>query len=420
MKRRDFIRNSAYTIAAAALLSGCRKDEFSIFQDCIIKRKFKDVNVPILGFGCQNLPLLNDGKNVDMTELEKMVEYSMNCGGNYFDTAATYQDKRSESAIGKVLSNYERNKYILADKLPLRLIDDYSDIRKIFEEQLKRCQVEYFDFYMVQNINKHLYGRYTSLNVHNELLNLKKEGKIKYLGFSFFGDPVMFEDIVAEKDWDFCQLQVNYLDWTLTNARELYSTAVDFDLPVIVADPLRANLLCDLPQNISGELNATIPNITPSDFALLWSASLNSGITVLSNPNNFEQVQHNMGIFKNYKKMTYEEKGVASNIAKLIQAQGEIPCVNCATCIEYCPRGINIPSIIALYNLYTTDKNIYKFKTYYETICEEERGEACTKCGNCKKICSKSINIPDVLEKAAALYKRPITKDELKLVQYDC
>ena len=409
MRRRDFIKNSAYALSATALLSGCDNDKTQKAEKQVVRRKFKDIEVPLLGFGCMRLPMRNE-KEVDMVELDRMIAYAMSHGINYFDTAYMYVDSQSESAIGEILSKYDRKSYFIADKLPIHNIEKPDDIRKIFDEQLKKCRVDYFDFYMAHNICKHTYGKYFSLNIHEELLKLKKEGKIKYIGFSFHGDPEMLEKVLEEKNWDFCQLQINYLDWELINASEQYSIARDAEVPVIVMEPLRGGALVNLPPEPLAVLKRRLPNANPVDFAFRWVSSLEGVVTVLSGMSNLDQVRQNAEIFENFNNISMEERFIAVDVARAIQSQGEINCTACKYCIEYCPRGINIPALISLYNLYKVNKDPSKFKFYYETIVEEERAEACVKCGICKGSCPQGLDIPAILEQIAQEYKRPLKK----------
>ena len=162
------------------------------------------MDVPLLSFGCMRLPVKKG--EVDMFELDKMVEYCINHGANYFDTAYMYVDGKSENAIGKALKKYKREEFILADKSPIYKMKTKEDVGKIFEEQLNKCQVDYFDFYMCHNININTFDNYKKVNMYDELLKLKKEGKIKFLGFSFHGTPEILKEVVAEHEWDFCQL----------------------------------------------------------------------------------------------------------------------------------------------------------------------------------------------------------------------
>lgn len=404
MKRREFIINSALAIGGTALLSGCGKNKELIkAENQVVKRKYKDIEVPLLALGCMRLPMR--GNEVDMQELDRMVEYCMKHGANYFDTAYMYVDEKSEIAIGKALKKYKREDFIVADKSPIYKMKTREDVRRIFEEQLKKCQLEYFDFYMCHNINKNTVDTYRQVSMYDELLKLKKEGKIKYLGFSFHGTPEILREVVKEHKWDFAQLQVNYLDWDVVKAHEQYDIVQAKDIPVIVMEPLRGGGLVNLSDKALAELKANSTD-SPAAFGLRWAASRDNVVTVLSGMSNLEQVKENIQTFIDYKPMDESENALADKLAKIIQSQGEINCTACKYCLEVCPRGINIPAIFALYNQYKVTGNKMLFKIYYESLAEEEKADKCIKCNLCNKNCPQSLEIPELLAKADAEYRK--------------
>ena len=394
MKRREFIINSALTIGGTALLAGCGKHEVILSENQIAKRKFKDLSVPLLGFGCMRLPIR--GEEVDMNELEKMVEYAMQHGANYFDTAYMYVDGKSETAMGKVLSNYNREDIILADKSPAMYMKSKNDVKRIFEEQLKKCKTDYFDFYMVHNINKNTIDNYRNFEMFNQLNEFKKQGLVKYVGFSFHGTPEMLREVAPEHPWDFAQLQINYLDWDVVKAHEQYDIVQAQKIPVTVMEPLRGGGLVNLSEKAMAKLKELYPDTTPAAFGLRWAASRSNVITVLSGMSNLKQMQENIQTFVNYKDMTEAEI--------IIQSQGEINCTACKYCTEVCPRGINIPAAFALYNQYKVTNNKGIFSMYYSTLGESEKPDKCIKCGLCNKNCPQSLDIPNLLAKVEKTY----------------
>ncbi len=399
MKRRNFLINSAAAFGGCTFFSGC-KDELIKKEDSIIRRRFKDIEISLLGFGGSRLPVKNQNE-VDMAELDNMIEYAISHGVNFFDTAFFYVDYKSETAIGEILKKYKRESYLLSDKSPVSLIKKKEDIREIFDKQLKKCQVDYFDFYMAHGISVNNYDIYKNTQMHNELLELKKEGKIRYLGFSFHGTLEMLNEIVNEGLWDCCQLQMNYFDWNAIKAKEQYETVKKAKIPVVVMEPLRGGWLINLPQKALDELNS---DITPAEFALRWAASLDNVVTVLSGMSNIEQVKQNVKVFENFKVMTKDEKEKAQKIVEIIQLQGGIKCTGCNYCIKSCPRGINISAIFTLFNQYKVLNNKMIFKTNYETLSEKERAHNCIKCGACNKTCTQGLNIPELLEEVDKEY----------------
>lgn len=404
MKRREFIINSAIAIGGTALLSGCGEKKLIKSENQVAKRKYRDIEVPLLALGCMRLPMRNG--EIDQQELDRMVDYCMEHGANYFDTAYMYVDSKSELAIGKSLKRYKREDFILADKSPIYKMKTREDVREIFDEQLKKCQVEYFDFYMCHNINKNTVDTYRNVAMYDELVKLKKEGKIKYLGFSFHGTPDILREVVKEHKWDFAQLQINYLDWDVVKAKEQYDIVQAEGIPVIVMEPLRGGGLVNLSDKALAKLKEHYPDTTPASFGLRWAASRKNVVTVLSGMSNLQQVKENIQTFIDYKEMTEDEIKVADEISKIIQSQGEINCTACKYCMEVCPRGINIPAAFALYNQYKISKSKMSFTMYYDTLSEAEQPDACIKCGLCSKNCPQNLDIPALLTKIADEYKK--------------
>ena len=404
MKRREFIINSAFAIGGTALLSACGEKKLIKSENQVAKRRYRDIEVPLLALGCMRLPMRND--EIDQQELDRMVDYCMEHGANYFDTAYMYVDSKSELAIGKSLKRYKREDFILADKSPIYKMKTREDVRKIFEEQLKKCQVEYFDFYMCHNINKNTVDTYRNVAMYDELVKLKKEGRIKYLGFSFHGTPDILREVVKEHKWDFAQLQINYLDWDVVKAKEQYDIVQAEGIPVTVMEPLRGGGLVNLSDKALAKLKEHYPDTTPASFGLRWAASRKNVVTVLSGMSNLQQVKENIQTFIDYKEMTEDEIKVADEISKIIQSQGEINCTACKYCMEVCPRGINIPAAFALYNQYKVSKSKMSFTMYYDTLSEAEQPDACIKCGLCSKNCPQNLDIPALLTKIADEYKK--------------
>ncbi len=404
MKRREFIINSAFAIGGTALLSACGEKKLIKSENQVAKRRYRDIEVPLLALGCMRLPMRND--EIDQQELDRMVDYCMEHGANYFDTAYMYVDSKSEFAIGKSLKRYKREDFILADKSPIYKMKTREDVRKIFEEQLKKCQVEYFDFYMCHNINKNSVDTYRNVAMYDELVKLKKEGRIKYLGFSFHGTPDILREVVKEHKWDFAQLQINYLDWDVVKAKEQYDIVQAEGIPVTVMEPLRGGGLVNLSDKALAKLKEHYPDTTPASFGLRWAASRKNVVTVLSGMSNLQQVKENIQTFIDYKEMTEDEIKVADEISKIIQSQGEINCTACKYCMEVCPRGINIPAAFALYNQYKVSKSKMSFTMYYDTLSEAEQPDACIKCGLCSKNCPQNLDIPALLTKIADEYKK--------------
>ena len=406
MKRRDFLVNSAAVFSGCTLFSGCKKEETaSKIEGGVVRKKFKDTETPLLGFGGSRYPV--DNKNeIDMAELDKMVEYAMNHGVNLFDTAYFYINHKSETALGEILKKYPRKNYMLSDKLPLYKIKTKDDVRKVFNEQLKKCGVDYFDFYMPHGINTDNYEAYKNAEVHKELLKLKKEGKIKYLGFSFHGTLEMLQEIVDEKKWDCCQLQLNYFDWKNMKGESQYETVKKAGIPIIIMEPLRGGKLVHLPDEAGDALKKKYPDMTPSELGLRWAGSIDNVITVLSGMSNIEQVKQNIAVFENFKALSEEEKLTADEISKVVLSLERINCTSCNYCVSACPLSINIPAIFNIYNNYKITNKQMMLKDNYESIPEKQRAHNCTKCGLCSKKCTQGLDIPKLLAKINDEYEK--------------
>lgn len=379
------------------------KKEIIKSENQVARRKYKDITVPLLALGCMRLPMKGD--EIDQAELDRMVDYCMEHGANYFDTAYMYVDAKSELAIGKSLKRFKREDFMLADKSPIYKMKSRDDVRTIFEEQLKKCQVEYFDFYMCHNINQSTVGIYKDVHMVDELIKLKNEGKIKYLGFSFHGTPEILKDVVKDYKWDFAQLQINYLDWDVVKAHEQYDIVQAEGIPVTVMEPLRGGGLVNLSDKALAKLKEN-STYSPAAFGLRWASSRDNVLTVLSGMSNLEQVKENIQTFVDYKKMDEHEEKLADEIAKIIQSQGEINCTACKYCTEVCPRGINIPALFALYNQYKVTGNKMLFKIYYESLADNEKADKCIKCNLCNKNYPQSLDIPTLLAKINDEYKK--------------
>lgn len=405
MNRREFLKNGLIAAGGTMILAACGKKEIIMKEGQIAKRDFNGIDVPLLGLGCMRLPMTKNNE-IDQDELEKMVDYCMEHGSNYFDTAYMYVGGKSEIAIGKALKKYKRSDFLLADKMPLFHVKKPKDVQRIFSEQLKKSQVGYFDFYLCHNINGNTAASYRNNNVYDELLKLKKEGKIKFLGFSFHGTPELLREVVKEHKWDFCQLQINYLDWRVVKANKQYEIAQAEGIPVTVMEPLRGGALVNLSEKAMARLKADCPDISPAAFGLRWAASRHNVVTVLSGMSNIQQVRENIATFMEYKDLTPEEDKTAEAIAQIIQSQGEINCTACKYCLEACPRDINIPAAFALYNQYKGNGRAGQFRMYYDTLGESERPENCIQCGLCTKNCPQNIKIPELLAKIANEYKK--------------
>ncbi|MCL1972147.1 MAG: aldo/keto reductase [Endomicrobia bacterium] len=398
MKRREFIVNSLLTIGGAALLGGCdsgNKTKTGAKSNGNVEtRKFQNLDIPLLSFGCMRLPTVNG--QIDMPHFEKMTDYAMRHGVNYFDTAYMYHGGESENALGRVLSNYKRDSFFLATKSPLRALINKDDVRRIFEEQLRKCRVDYFDFYLAHNISVLTVDNFRNFDVYEELMKFKEEGLIRHIGFSYHGSYELLEEVANEYPWEFCQIQLNFLDWTAMNIRKNYEVLMEAGIPVLPMSPLRGGALTRLTGSAAAVLRDEAPNDTQASFALRWVAGRENNFTVLSGMSSMAQMEENVETFSNYRPFTEKEEEIIAKVSAILQKKGEINCTTCNYCID-CPRGIQIAIIFDAYNSYRATGNAEAFLKRYDSLKDREKADRCIKCNLCNENCPQLLDIPPLL-----------------------
>ncbi len=413
MNRRQFLKSALFTTIGAVVLSACKKvtAETKKVIGKVYTKKFKNLDISAIGFGLMRLPL--KFTEPDVSETQRMVDYAMEHGINYYDTAWFYHGGKSELTAGKVLKKYPRNSYYLADKLPLRLLDNKEQVLQFFSEQLRRCQVDYFDFYLAHNINKSEWETLKKCNVYEQLLQKKKEGKIKYLGFSIHDTPELLEEVINTYKWDFVQLPINLIDWEKTdntgwygvNAKKQYEIATKAGIPVVVMNPLKGGQLATLSKAAVELLKKENPDASPASWSLRYVASLENVFCVLSGMTEMEHMVDNVNTFINFKPLTEKEEKILSNAIAVYKSSGAIVCTYCHYCMG-CPVGIDIPKIFNIYNQYKADNKKDNFISEYESIKEENRADKCISCGICKPKCPQKLDIPKLLKDVAEEYKK--------------
>ena len=404
MNRRQFLKSALFTTIGTVVLSACKKvaTDTKNLIDKVFTKKYKNLDISVIGFGMMRLPQ-KDGEP-DIEKTQSMVDYAIEHGINYFDTAWFYHNGKSELATGTVLSKHPRDSYYLADKMPLRILKDKTEVIPIFEEQLKKCQTNYFDFYLTHNINKREWKVLKECNVYEQLLEKKKEGKIKYLGFSIHDTPELLEEVVNTYKWDFVQLPINPIDWTTVDAKRQYDIATKAGIPIVVMNPLKGGQLSTLTEKAVEILKAENPNASPSSWSLRYSASLPNVFVVLSGMSELEQVIDNVKTFINFKPLSQNEQAVLSKAINVYNSSGAISCTYCQYCTG-CPVGIDIPKNFLIYNQYKSNNRKDRFIIAYETIKEENRADKCINCGICKNKCPQKLDIPSLLKEVSNVYK---------------
>ncbi len=364
-------------------------------------RKFKNIpeKVSLLGFGCMRFPVTNnETEEIDETLATEMIDYAIQNGVTYFDTAYPYHKGMSETFIGKVLKKYPRDTFYLASKLPMWSMTSKDKAKEVFAEQLIKCQVEYFDFYLIHNMNKENYEKAIEYDIIALLQEYKKQGLIKHLGFSFHDNANVLASHLEKHQWDFVQLQLNYLDWDLQNAKRQYELVCKKNIPVIVMEPVRGGALATLTDGAASKLKVFNPNTSIASWAIRYAASKTNVLTVLSGMSDFDQVKDNLKTMTDFKPLIAKELELINEAIAIYLSSGTIPCTACRYCMD-CPVGVDIPRVFAIYNQYMISKNAWSFlNSYFKALEESKRAENCIACQKCVTKCPQGINIPMWME----------------------
>lgn len=364
------------------------------------KRKFPKLNIEtsLLGFGCMRFPVTADGK-IDEPEAEKMLDKAYAAGVNYFDTAYPYHGGASETFVGRALKKYDRESFFLATKLPLWSVQKIEDVDSIFTEQLEKLQVEYVDFYLMHSVNKGKWDEMVRLGVVERLKELKAEGKIRYLGFSFHDKYEVFEEVLNYTDWDFCQIQLNYMDTEEQAGMKGYELAEKKQIPLVIMEPIKGGSLAAFGEDITGKFRALDAEASVASFALRWVASLPNVKVVLSGMSTMEQVEDNLKTFGQFKPLSETESKTIEEIVGIIKGRVQNGCTGCRYCMP-CPFGVNIPASFRMWNTYHMYQNYNIVKRSWEKMEDSERPVNCAKCGKCERACPQNINIRQDLARA--------------------
>ncbi|MCI6006002.1 MAG: aldo/keto reductase [Blautia sp.] len=366
----------------------------------MIYKKFQDIELSALGMGTMRLPLISQNEaEIDEAASAEMVEYAIRHGVNYFDTAWGYHSGNSELVMGKILSEYPRDSFYLATKFPGYDVSNMDKVEEIFEKQLEKCRVEYFDFYLFhnvceKNINEYLDPKYGILDY---LIKQKENGRIRHLGFSAHGSyDVMKRFLEAYGEhMEFCQIQLNYIDWSFQDAKEKVELLDEYHIPVWVMEPLRGGKLASLSDENTAALKALRPDEGIPAWAFRFLQSIPSVTMILSGMSNFAQVQDNIHTFETEEPLNETEMKTILNIADKM-ANG-VPCTACRYCTDHCPQGIDIPSLIKMYNEHTFTGGGFLAPMLIESLPEDKRPSACLACRSCEAVCPQEIKISEIL-----------------------
>ncbi len=369
----------------------------------MLYKDFKGLKLSALGMGCMRLPLVDgDDAKIDEQATRDMVAYAMEKGVNYYDTAWGYHGGTSETVMGEVLKDYPRESFYLATKFPGYDLANMDKVVEIFNKQLEKLQVEYFDFYLIHNVCEKNIDDYLdeSHGIMAYLLEQKAAGRIRHLGFSAHGDiPVMrrFLEKYGEH-MEFCQIQLNWLDWEFQNAKGKIELLNEYHLPVWVMEPVRGGKLATLDEEHEQRLRALRPEASMAEWAFRFLQTLPEVCVTLSGMSNFDQLKENIATFEEDKPLGNEEMGALLGVASDMLGKQTVPCTACHYCTPHCPQGLDIPRLLELYNQYLlTGKGDFIAPMVLSTFPEDKQPGACIGCGSCAAVCPQGIDIPGAL-----------------------
>ncbi len=366
----------------------------------MIYKDFQDLKLSALGFGTMRLPVVGNQGDIPIDEEKtaEMVAYALEQGVNYFDTAYGYHAGESEKVIGKVLSKYPRNSYYLATKFPGYDLSNMDKVESIFEEQLKKCGVDYFDFYLFHNVYEKNIDYYLDekYGILDYLLKQKEAGRIKHLGFSVHGRYDTLKRFLEAygKHMEFCQIQLNYLDWKLQDAKAKVELLNEWKIPIWVMEPLRGGSLANLSEENAGKLKALRPEEEIPAWAFRFLQSVPGVTMVLSGMSNMDQMKANIATYQEDKPLTEEEMktlmGVTDSMLDIL------PCTACRYCVTHCPQELDIPTLLSMYNELRYANGLITHMAV-DALPEEKKPNACIGCRSCEAVCPQQLKISEAM-----------------------
>lgn len=373
----------------------------------MIYRKFQDLELSALGMGAMRLPVLNgDDAQIDEAATAKMVEYAMEHGVNYYDTAWGYHSGNSEIVMGKTLNQYPRANYYIATKFPGYDLSNMSKVKEIFEAQLQKTGMEYFDFYLFHNVCEMNIDAYLDpkYGIYDYLTEQTKNGRIRHLGFSAHGSYDVIKRFLEAygESMEFCQLQLNWLDWTFQDAKKKVELLAEYNIPVWVMEPLRGGKLASL----TTEHEATLTSLRKDEKIPAWAfrflQSLPSVTVTLSGMSDLAQMQENIATYETDKPLSDVEMKALMDIATDMTSKIVLPCTACHYCVSHCPMKLDIPALIELYNEHSFSEGGFIAPMALMAYPDEKKPSACIGCRSCEKVCPQNIKISEAMSDFAA------------------
>ena len=374
----------------------------------MIYKDFQGMKLSALGMGCMRLPVVNgDDAVVDQAAVEKMVALAMERGVNYYDTAWGYHAGHSEEAIGRALAAYPREQFCLADKFPGYDLSNMGKVQEIFEAQLKKCQVSYFDFYLFHNVCEMNIDYYLDpqYGILPYLLEQKQNGRIRHLGFSCHGTlPVLKRFLEAYgQHMEFCQLQLNYIDWVFQGGREKVALLEQYGIPVWVMEPLRGGRLARLREQEAAVLRSLNPQRPIPAWAFRFLQRIPSVVVTLSGMSDLAQLRDNLDTFETDEPLTEQEWERVLALGKEMTDPQALNCTACHYCVSHCPQGLDIPHLLALYNEHRFTGGGFIAPMALSAIAPDKQPSACVGCRSCEAVCPQQLKISEAMADFAAM-----------------
>lgn len=357
------------------------------------KRQFENLGLEtsLLGFGCMRFPLTKEG-TIDEEQSQKMIDYALANEVNYIDTAYFYHDGESESFVGKALEKYDRSSYFLATKLPVWILKDRQETKKVVEEQLRRLRTDYIDFYLLHTLDRKKWDIVLDNDILSILEELRQEGKIRYIGFSFHDEYEVFEEIIQYRKWDFCQIQLNYMDTEIQAGLKGYHLAESIGVPMVIMEPVRGGALANFSEEMNAKFKALDEHATIASYALRYVAGLPNVKVILSGMSSMEHVKDNINTFSPFIPLSERESNVIEEVRDILQARVQNGCTGCSYCMP-CPHGVNIPENFKVWNTYHMYQNYDPVRFEWARIGRKSTADHCIQCGKCEKKCPQKIKI---------------------------